>query len=171
MGSDRHLLVVRHAKSDWSLPAADIDRPLNARGRRDAPAIGRWVADQRLPVDAAVISPSARTRATWQLLAEAAGLDVAPGLDRGIYLGEAADLAEAVGTLPEAARCAVLVGHAPGCEEFVEWAAAGRGDPVALEAMRAKYPTAAVALLDIAGEWSALGPGSAALAAFAVCRG
>ena len=171
IGSGRRLLVVRHAKSDWSVPAADIDRPLNARGRRDAPAIGRWIADRRLPVDAAVISPAARTRATWQLLAEAAGLDVAPGLDRGIYLGEADDLAEAVRTLDSAARCAVLVGHAPGCEEFVEWAADGRGDPAALDAMRTKYPTAAVALLDIDGGWGALGPGSGSLASFAVCRG
>jgi phosphohistidine phosphatase len=170
-GTGRQLLVVRHAKSDWSAPAADIDRPLNRRGRRDAPAIGRWIASRQLPVDAAVISPAARTRATWRLLADAADLDVDPGLDRGIYLGEAADLAEAVRTIDQRARCGVLVGHAPGCEEFVEWLAEERGDADAFAAMRAKYPTAAVALLGIDGPWASLGPGAGELLAFAVCRG
>lgn len=167
----RQLLIVRHAKSDWAQPLADFDRPLNRRGRRDGPAIGQWIADRQLPVDAAVISPSARTRATWQLLSEAAGLSVAPGLDRGIYLGGAEDLADAVRSLDESARCAVLVGHAPGCGEFVEWAAEGRGEAPDYAVMRTKYPTAAVALLAIEGSWMNLAPGCGRLLSFAVCRG
>jgi phosphohistidine phosphatase len=167
----RQLLVVRHAKSDWSSSAADIDRPLNGRGRRDAPAIGRWIRDQGLAIDAAVVSPAVRTRTTWQLLAESADLQLEPVLDRGIYLGDAQDLAEAVQAIDPGARCAALVGHSPGCGEFVEWATEGRGDGQALAAMRSKYPTAAVALLAFAGDWASVGPGTAALATFAVCRG
>lgn len=122
-------------------------------------------------MDAAVVSPAARTRATWTLLADAAGLDLDPVLDRAIYLGDAPDLAEAVQTIQAAARCAALVGHAPGCGEFVEWATQGRGEADALAAMRSKYPTAAVAILTLDTDWASVGPGTAALTAFAVCRG
>lgn len=108
---------------------------------------------------------------TWQLLAESADLRLDPVLDRGVYLGEAQDLAEAVQAIDPAARCAALVGHSPGCGEFVEWATEGRGDGHALAAMRSKYPTAAVALLAFDGDWASVGPGTAELATFAVCRG
>lgn len=167
----RHLLVVRHAKSDWTAGAADIDRPLNGRGLRDAPAIGRWIREQGLAVDAAVVSPAARTRATWALLAEGAELQLDPVLDRAIYLGDALDLAAAAQAIDTAARCAVLVGHSPGCGEFVEWATQGRGEAEAFAALRSKYPTAAVAALALDTDWASVGPGTASLATFVVCRG
>lgn len=163
--------MIRHAKSDWSAAVPDIERPLNRRGRRDAPAVGRWIREQGLDVEAAAISPSTRTRATWAGLAEAANLTIEPVLDRAIYLGEAEDLAGAVQAIDPAATTAAVVGHAPGCGEFVEWATAGRGDAAAFAALRSKYPTAAVALLALDGGWEGLAAGTAQLAAFAVCRG
>lgn len=169
--SSRELLVVRHAKSDWSVPAADFERPLNRRGHRDAPAVGNWLAEHRLMPDAAVVSPAARTRATWQLLAEAADIGAMVREDRGIYLGEVEDLADAVRTLPPTAGCGVLVGHAPGCPDFVEWLTDGRGNAEAFAAMRAKFPTAAVAVIDLDADWADLAAGAGALRAFAVCRG
>ena len=167
----RHIVVVRHAKSDWSAPEADIDRPLNPRGGRDAPAVGRWIAAQGIEVDAAVVSPAARTRATWAMLAQAAGLAVQPVFDRGIYLGDARDLADALRGVDPDAGCAVLVGHMPGCADFVEWACEGRGEPEALVRMRSKFPTAAVAVLGLDASWPDLGPGCAQLLQFEVCRG
>ncbi len=167
----RHLVVIRHAKSDWGTGEPDIDRPLSSRGRRDAPAVGRWLARQPLSVEAAIVSPSARTRATWDLLADAAGLAVDPMVDGAVYLAETADLAEAVGTLDAAVRCAALVGHAPGCPDFVEWVTGGRGDPDAVAAMRSKFPTAAAAWVVLDAPWDGLRAGCGALARFAVCRG
>lgn len=171
MSQQRNLVVVRHAKSDWGVGGSDFDRPLNGRGQRDAPAAGRWLAGLGVPIDAAVVSPAARTRATWELLAQAAGLDVACEYVGGLYLGEVEDLAQAVRELPEQARGAVLVAHFPGCPAFVEWAVADRGEAPALDLMRQKYPTAGAAWLAIDGPWSQLDAGSGYLRAFEVCRG
>ena len=63
------LVVIRHAKSDWDVDAADRDRPLAKRGRRQAPPTGRWLAAQDLALDLAVVSPAARARQTWELVA------------------------------------------------------------------------------------------------------
>ncbi len=167
----RTLIVVRHAKSDWESGLADFERPLNTRGRRDAPAVGRWLAEQGLSIDAAVVSPAARTSATWLLVAKAAQAKVKAAYDKGIYLGDVDDLADAVRSIDPAARCAVLVGHSPGCHEFVEWVTDGRGDKHAIEQMRTKYPTAAAALLTIEGDWADIDAGRGALLQFAVCRG
>ena len=169
--ADRILLVVRHAKSDWGTGLPDEERPLNKRGRRDAPAVGRWIAGQGYRVEAAVVSPAVRTRQTWSLLAASGELDVAPAYDRGIYLGEAVDLADAVRCVDPSARCAVLVGHAPGCPDFVEWVTAESGSTEALLRMRAKFPTSGVAAIALGGEWSDVGRGVGSLLDFAVCRG
>ena len=169
--ADRTLLVVRHAKSDWGTGLPDVERPLNKRGRRDAPAVGRWIADQAFPVDAAVVSPAERTRQTWSLLAASGELAVAPAFDRGIYLGEADELAEAVRCLEPSARCAVLVGHAPGCPDLVEWLTAGAGSAEALQRMRAKFPTSGVAAIALDGDWTDVEPASGVLLDFQVCRG
>ena len=56
------LVVIRHAKSDWDVDAADRDRPLAKRGRRQAPYAGRWIAEQGIVLDLAVVSPAARAR-------------------------------------------------------------------------------------------------------------
>lgn len=168
---ERNLVVIRHAKSDWSSGLPDFERPLNPRGRRDGPAAGRWLAGLGLDFDAAVVSPAVRTMQTWALVAEAAGLAFDPDVARGVYLGEDTDLAAAVRELPGEVRGAVLVGHSPGCPDFVEWVTAGRGEESALHRMRVKYPTAGAAWLVVEGPWADLAPGGGYLREFAVCRG
>src|SRR5690625_5108607 len=65
----RTLILVRHAKSDWSAPVDDQHRPLARRGRRQAPATGRWLA-QHLPApDLVLVSVAVRAQQTWELLA------------------------------------------------------------------------------------------------------
>ena len=66
---DRTLVLLRHAKSDWSGPEADIDRPLSSRGRRQAPDAGSWLAANIGPIGLAVVSPASRARSTWELVA------------------------------------------------------------------------------------------------------
>ncbi|MEM1306411.1 MAG: histidine phosphatase family protein, partial [Pseudomonadota bacterium] len=59
------LILLRHAKSSWSDPGlADIDRPLNKRGRAAAPRMGRWLAQAGYTPDLVICSPSMRTRQT-----------------------------------------------------------------------------------------------------------
>src|SRR3982750_3765871 len=58
----RTLVVVRHAKAEWGDAELDIDRPLAARGRRDAPEIGRWLRDHVDRIDLLLCSPAVRAR-------------------------------------------------------------------------------------------------------------
>ena len=62
--TERTLILLRHAKSDWSGDEAGIARPLGKRGRRQAPAAGRWLAANVDRVDLAVVSPASRARGT-----------------------------------------------------------------------------------------------------------
>ncbi|MFC5288890.1 SixA phosphatase family protein [Actinokineospora guangxiensis] len=61
------LVLLRHAKSAWPPDVPDTERPLNDRGRRDAPAVGRWLAGQP-GFDLALVSPATRARQTWALV-------------------------------------------------------------------------------------------------------
>jgi phosphohistidine phosphatase len=167
----RSLVVVRHAKSDWAIGAPDVERPLNKRGRQDAPTVGHWLASLGVPFDSALVSPARRTKETWQLLSRAAGLTITPQFVRGIYLGDASDLAGAVQELPGKSRGAILVGHSPGCHDFVEWATDGHGEELALARMREKWPTAGAAWLSVEGDFGRIAAGSARLLHFEVCRG
>lgn len=64
----KQLLLIRHAKSDWNDPLLeDIDRPLNERGRRDAPLMAHRLLDQKITIDAFISSPAKRARKTAQL--------------------------------------------------------------------------------------------------------
>ena len=78
------LTLVRHAKSDWGTPTrADHERPLNARGLRDAPVLAARQADRGLRVDVLLSSTAVRARTTAEFFAAALGVPVA--LDRRLY--------------------------------------------------------------------------------------
>lgn len=64
----KRLILMRHAKSDWSAEGEDIDRPLNNRGRKSAAALGGWLRDQDILPDETLCSSAMRTRETLQLL-------------------------------------------------------------------------------------------------------
>ena len=68
--AEHTLILLRHAKSDWSGFEADHDRPLARRGRRQAPEAGRWLAGNVDRIDLAVVSTATRARTTWDLVAE-----------------------------------------------------------------------------------------------------
>ena len=117
---ERTLVVVRHAKSDWSIPADDHDRPLAPRGRRQAPAIGRWIAAHLPPLDLAVVSTAARAAQTWDLAAAELPAPPPARAEPAAYTFSGEDLLELVRQLPESARTVCLVGHNPAVEELVE---------------------------------------------------
>jgi phosphohistidine phosphatase len=74
----RRLTLVRHAKSDWSLPGQqDWDRPLNKRGQRDAPEMARRLRSRRLRPDLVLTSPAVRAVTTATVMARELKLDVA----------------------------------------------------------------------------------------------
>ncbi len=166
----RQLLLLRHAKSAWP-DVADHERPLARRGRRDAPVAGRWLRAAGLVPDRVVCSTAQRARQTWQLAA--AELDSSPAVsfDRRVYGTSAGELLALARQTAPGTRRLLIVGHDPAMQELTLALASGRpSDGGALDRVRAKFPTAAIAILEITGTWQELGPGQARLTAFVIPR-
>ena len=148
----------------------DSERPLAARGERDAPEVGRWLRKSGQPPDRVVCSPARRTRQTWRLAS--AELAVAPpvGYDERLYLADADEFLRVVRECPEDIRTLLVIGHCPSVQE-VTLSLAGQGEADTVERVRTKFPTAALAVLTMSGRWAELAPNTARLAAFVVPRG
>src|SRR5262245_27476278 len=97
---ERTLVIVRHAKSDWSGNEPDIDRPLAKRGRRQAPEAGAWLAEHVDRIDLAVVSPAARARQTWELAAAELASPPRVVVDDRVYAASSAELLRVVHDLP-----------------------------------------------------------------------
>jgi phosphohistidine phosphatase len=157
------LYLLRHAKSSWDVPALDDhDRPLAPRGMKAARVVASEIARQRISVDLVLCSSAARARQTLEAVrpALAGPLDIRIGLE--IYTAGAGDLLGHLGDLDEATRTVLVVGHNPALEELTELLA-GDGEPQALEQLRRKFPTGALATLTTRRSWRDLGPGAAYL--------
>jgi phosphohistidine phosphatase len=166
----RRLVVLRHAQSDWPVGVDDRDRPLARRGRRDAAAAGRWLAEAGSDPAVAWVSTARRTKETWTELSRelSGGADVR--FDDRVYEAGVEDLLDVVRDTPRKAASVLLVGHNPGVQDLV-LLLAKRGSDDARSLAAAKFPTSGLALLDVEGDWADLGPRCAVLADFVVPRG
>ena len=151
----RTLILLRHAKSDWSGGEADIDRPLGKRGRRQAPEAGQWLANGIDVIDLAVVSPANRARTTWDLAAAELATRPLTQIDDRVYDASERELLDVVRRLPDDVATAVLVGHNPGMAELAQLLT---GESVPM-------PTSALAVIAWQGEWSAAGKSPATLRA------
>jgi len=161
------LTLLRHAKSgDDGLAARDLDRRLNAKGRRAARAMGRHLRETGARFDAVLASPAVRVMETVEEVSAGYGRDLAPIWDRRIYLAPAAELIEVLHEAPVDAESVLLVGHNPGLEELVLALVADETD-LRRGQVEEKYPTASVAeiALEIA-DWKDLAPGTGTLKRF-----
>ncbi|WP_158865220.1 SixA phosphatase family protein [Leifsonia sp. AG29] len=151
----RTLILLRHAKSDWSSSVRDIERPLADRGRTQAPLAGRWLGRHAGPIDLAVISPAQRARETWELVS--ARLSPAPPtrFDDRVYAASAEHLLDVLHEVPDDARTVLVVGHNPGMEQLASMLA---GENVTMR-------TSGIAEFHVKGSWAELGEASAALRA------
>ena len=148
----KRLILLRHAKSGWGAASlADFDCPLNERGLRAAPLVGRFMRKRKLAPDLVLCSPAERARQTAALVAEAAKLAAPIRYDERIYEATPARLAEVVSQVEEGADEILLVGHNPGLEGLLEM----------LSGESRSFPTAALACvaLDIE-KWSKLREGA-----------
>ena len=113
------LLILRHGKSSWKHPGlADHDRPLNKRGLRDAPRMGRLLREEDLVPDRIVSSTAVRARETARLAAGEAGHGAAVKHSRRLYLASVAEIIRVLGEVGGDASRLLLVGHNPGLEEL-----------------------------------------------------
>ncbi len=157
----RRLYILRHAKSAWDTDAAtDFDRPLAARGKRDAPRIGAWLHEQGVKPDYVTTSPARRARQTVRRVAEALEFpkrDIVR--DPRIYDATLEDLLEVLAGCPATARAVLITGHNPGLEDLVRFLC---GDSVGAGEDKL-MPTAAVAAVRLPDDWSALQSGQGEL--------
>lgn len=153
--AEHTLILLRHAKSDWSGHEGDHDRPLAKRGRRQAPEAGRWLAANVASIDLAIVSTANRARSTWDLASDELDEPPQTRLDDDAYAASAADLLHMVRSLDEALNTVVLVGHNPGIEELAE----------VLTAERVPMPTSALAVIELTSTWDGAGRGRGLLRA------
>jgi len=115
------LLVLRHAKSSWNESGlADHDRPLNERGERDAPRVGKRLRQQRLAPDLIISSDAVRARMTAEAVAEAAGHAGPIRFEPLLYHAAPDDILVVLRAAPEPnAHTVMIVGHNPGLEALV----------------------------------------------------
>ena len=105
------LALVRHAKSDWGDPSLDDhDRPLNHRGRRDAPIMAQRLVDSGFAIDAILSSTALRARTTAAYFGQAFGLGVR--LDEELYGAPASVLLQAAEA--SGVSSVMIVAHDPG---------------------------------------------------------
>ena len=151
-----HLLLLRHAKSDWSDAAlADFDRPLAERGRRAAPVIGRFIAQKKWRPDLVLCSSALRTRQTLDLVLPE--LPVGPQVRflRSLYLAPLSRMLSLLQRQPAMMGSIMVVAHNPGMEHLA-FRLLGGATPPASRKMAEKFPTAALAHFKVSS-WSGLG--------------
>ena len=114
------ILLLRHAKSSWNDPDLDDrERPLNKRGKRQSPEMGKLVLAEGLTPDLILSSPAKRARKTAAAVAKVCGYDGNVERIEDFYPGGPADYLRVLSELPDGVRRVMLVAHNPGLEEFL----------------------------------------------------
>jgi phosphohistidine phosphatase len=161
----KRVYLLRHAKSSWKDDSlADRDRPLAGRGKRAAKAMARHLEAEGTRPDLVLCSPARRTRETLERIEVAFGDRVEATLDEALYAASEPELLARLKALPEEVGSVMLIGHNPGLEEL---ALALASEGAGLERMREKYPTAALATIDLpARQWRTVRRGSGELVGY-----
>jgi phosphohistidine phosphatase len=114
------LLLIRHAKSSWNQPGlSDFDRPLNERGKKDAPEMARRVKEKGIELDHLVSSPAKRARKTAKYFAEEFGFkkeDIQ--LVEELYGATQPQFLKAVAGINDKYKTVALFSHNPGITDF-----------------------------------------------------
>jgi phosphohistidine phosphatase len=158
MDQARRLVLIRHAKAAEG--DVDRERPLAPRGLREAPEIGRWLAERQLVPDLVVVSPARRAVQTWERAATGLGGAPAPVPDERIYANSREDLLAVVRDTPEAVHTLAIVGHNPGMQDLAISFDDGTGDEAARRDVTGKYPTGGLAVFTVEAPWSAAAAGT-----------
>jgi phosphohistidine phosphatase len=114
------LFLLRHAKSSWKQPDMnDHDRPLNKRGKKEAPMVGKYLKANELVPDLILSSTARRAHETAQVVAEESGFEGQVELYQDLYLSDTACYLDILQRLPETADRVLVVGHNPDLDELL----------------------------------------------------
>src|ERR1700736_2773616 len=151
--TERTLLLMRHAKSDYPPGVADHDRPLAPRGVREAGLAGEWLRSSAPRVDAVLCSTATRTRET---LART-GIDAAVTFSDRLYDAVAGTVIQEINSIGDDVATLLVIGHEPATSHV----ALALADPAstnhaAAETISAKFPTSGIAVLRTSAAWAVL---------------
>jgi phosphohistidine phosphatase len=115
------LLIIRHAKSSWGVPSLnDFDRPLNERGKKDAPVMAQRLLDRKITIDAFVSSPAKRAKKTVELFCKGYHKHINDIIYiSALYQASAGNFFEVTEQLSDDFNCVAIFSHNPGITEFV----------------------------------------------------
>jgi phosphohistidine phosphatase len=117
----KSLLILRHAKSSWKHPDLnDHDRPLNQRGKRDAPRMGELLQNEHLVPELIISSTAKRAVSTAKTVAKAAGYKGEISLNRSLYAAGPVAYLDVLRDLSNEYARVLMVGHNPGLEQLVK---------------------------------------------------
>lgn len=120
----KKLYLIRHAKSSWdNIDLDDFDRPLNKRGEKDAPRMGKRLKKKRVTPDFMITSPAARALETCKKIAGSLGFPETKIItDKRLYHANSSQLLSVIKDIPDrkadSEEVVLLFGHNPGLTEF-----------------------------------------------------
>ncbi len=159
----RTLYLLRHAKSSWQdATIRDHDRPLAPRGVGAAQRIAVHLPSAGVRPALVLCSSARRTLETLDAIRPALGETAEVSIEPDLYGADAGEILERLRTVDPAVPQVLVIGHNPGLQDLaIELS--GEGDPALLTQLRTKFPTGALATLDLQVSWAELGPGHAHL--------
>ncbi len=146
------LLLMRHAKSSWKHPELpDQDRPLNKRGEKDAPHMGKYLREKKLVPQIILASPAKRVSQTVDGMLEKMNFKGKAEYVDSLYLAEPSSYIATLQTIDDKFDRVLVVGHNPGLEGLLQ----------ILSGKVESLPTAAIAQLKLPIEhWADIGEGT-----------
>jgi phosphohistidine phosphatase len=113
--------IIRHAKSSWAeFKLPDFERPLNERGKSDAPSMAKRLLAKKIKIDAFLTSPAKRAKKTCSLFCEEYGVkDDKMIIVESLYLAPPETFFEVVNNLDNKYKHVAIFAHNPGVTDFV----------------------------------------------------
>lgn len=156
----KKLFLVRHAKSSWKFPELeDFDRPLNKRGKRDAPFMGKLLKEKKIKPDLLLSSPAVRAYVTARTIAEQINYPAKKlQKNEGLYHGSIRELMVSIKKTDKKINSLMIFGHNPGLTEFSNYLTAKYLDNI---------PTCGIVEIDLRIEdWKEIDEDSGTLVSF-----
>lgn len=164
----KRLILLRHAKSSWDDPVKrDFDRPLNAKGKKAAETMGRYMLKEGIAADLIIASPAVRVTETLESIARGYGDYKEPEWDRRAYLASNMTLLDIVHGASDDADTLLLSGHNSGLEDLVLLLVPDTKNDEARAQVEEKFPTCSLAEMEFdTDSWADIAPGSGTLLRF-----
>lgn len=160
MANQKTLILVRHAKSSWKdSNLNDIQRPLNKRGNKDAPKMGKHLLEKKIVPNAIFSSSGLRALTTARLISVEIGIKPSEiKVDDKLYTFSSEDLLKVIRSIKDKYTNVMVVGHNPAITDLTNYLSGSDIDNV---------PTCGVAVLKLTTDsWNSIGKKKAKLSVF-----